>query len=469
MFVRASQKRPLSRLASRLMTYSRRTFIKTGAYALTLTGSMQALLGASRTAHAHPRSRPFRGYGELVADPKGILDLPKGFSYKILSPEGEAITPKIKVPASHDGMAAFRAGAHASWLVRNHEIAPDDVEEDGIPPIAPVPGATYDLEGTGGTTTLLVSRDRRVLQQRISLAGTVNNCGGGPTPWETWLSCEEDDSVLSKPHGYIFEVDPVLGGNPQPIKALGRFEHEAISFDRRGRAYLTEDAGEPFGCIYRFLPRFPHGGCGSLHGGGVLSALSVHGVKGDLSVVQQPGTVLPVSWLRVPNPDPGKNDAKVREQVIALGATPIQKAEGTWVDPDGSIWFVSSYGGGPEAEDEEDRSAVAHGGQVWRYDPMKEKIELVVVFTPDSPFDGPDNITVSPYGYALACTDGEDEQWLFGINDEGETFEFAFNAGGDDEFAGATFSADGDTLFVNIQGSPALTFAIQGPFGPRRR
>ena len=168
MFVRASQKRLQARLASRLMTYSRRNFIKTGAYALTLTGSMQTLLGAGRTAHARPRPRPFRGYGELVADPRGILDLPKGFSYKILSPEGEAITSEIKVPANHDGMAAFRAGAHASWLVRNHEIAPDDVE-DGVAPIAPVPGATYDAEGTGGTTTLLVSRERRVLQLRFGL------------------------------------------------------------------------------------------------------------------------------------------------------------------------------------------------------------------------------------------------------------------------------------------------------------
>src|SRR6185295_13997582 len=108
--------------------------------------------------------------------------------------------------------------------------------------------------GVGGTTTLLVSPDRSLLSHRVSLSGTLDNCAGGPSPWHTWLSCEETLEVLDKPHGYIFEVDPWRGGNPEPIVPLGRFEHEAISFDRSGRAYLTEDATEPFGLVYRFTP-----------------------------------------------------------------------------------------------------------------------------------------------------------------------------------------------------------------------
>jgi secreted PhoX family phosphatase len=429
---------------------------------------MGRVILAPSPAQARRRPKPFAGYGELVADPKGVLDLPRGFSYRIISKEGDPISRSVRVPASHDGMAAFPAGPFGTWLVRNHEIAVDDVEEDGILPVPHVPGSTYDPDGTGGTTTLLVGHDQRLLKQRVSLAGTLNNCAGGSTPWQTWLTCEEDDSILGKPHGYVFEVDPVLGGNPRPIVAMGRFEHEAVAIDHRGRAYLTEDADGPFGCVYRFLPRRPLGGRGSLHAGGSLAALAVSGVATDLSAVQTPGTVLPVSWVSVPDHNPGEGDAKVREQVIALGATPIQKAEGIWTAPDGSVWFVSSYGGGPAAEDEEDRSAAAHGGQIWRYDPSAGTIELVVVFAADSPYDGPDNITVSPHGYALACTDGEDDQWLVGINESGDTFPFAFNAGGDDEFAGATFSPNGATLFVNVQGSPALTLAISGPFAPRR-
>jgi secreted PhoX family phosphatase len=245
---------------------------------------------------------------------------------------------------------------------------------------------------------------------------------------------------------------------------MGRLEHEAVAFDRHGRAYLTEDAGGPHGCFYRFTPRRPLGGLGSLHAGGSLAAMAVTGLGTDLSIVQDAGLVLPVTWVGVPNVDPGEDDTTVREQVIAAGATPIQKAEGVWTGLDGSIWFVSSRGDGPDADDEEDRSAAVHAGQIWKYDPRANSIELVAIFPAGSPFDGPDNITAGPHGFALACTDGEDDQWLVGIDDAGRTFAFAKNPAGDDEFAGATFSPDGDTLYVNVQGQPELTFAIRGPW-----
>jgi uncharacterized protein len=366
------------------------------------------------------------------------------------------------VPPLHDGMAAFSAGLFGNWLVRNHEVDVDDVVEDGVTAVPHVRGAIYDPEGVGGTTTLLVRHDRRLLQDWVSLSGTLNNCAGGPTPWHTWLTCEETVDTLAKPHGYVFEVDPVRGGNPQPIRAMGRFEHEAVAFDRWGRAYLTEDAGAPHGCFYRFLPNQPLRGPGSLHAGGALAAMAVNGLTTDLSIVQTPGTVLRVQWVGVSNIDPGDNDTSIREQVIAAGATPIQKAEGVWTGLDGSVWFVSSRGDGPNASDPEDVSAGEHSGQIWRYHPGSDTIELVVLLAKGSPFDGPDNITAGPHGFALACTDGEGDQWLVAINDAGTTFPFAFNRLNEDEFAGATFSPDGHTLFVNMQGPPGLTFAIWG-------
>ena len=447
------------------MAFSRRVLIRSGA-ALAALGSFAEVIASVSPAHARGfgARRPNPGYGELVIDPKGLVNLPRGFRYKVFSKAGDTLSRGGIVPASHDGMAAFAAGYYGTWLVRNHELEAEDVLEEGLPPVPHVPGATYDPDAVGGTTTLLVSHDRRLLQDRVSLAGTLNNCAGGPTPWGTWLTCEEIDEFLSKPHGYVFEVDPVFGGNAQPIRALGRFEHEAVAIDRKGRAYLSEDAGGPFGCLYRFLPKKPLCGRGSLHAGGTLQAMAVSGVTTDLSIVQTPGTVLDVTWVPVPNPDPGQDDAPVREQVILAGATPIQKAEGLWTGIDGRIWFVASRGDGPDAEDEEDRSAAKHSGQIWSYDPRQETMELVVLLPYGSPFDGPDNITAGPHGFALACTDGEDDQWLLGINERGETFPFALNTFDDSEFAGATFSPDGQTLFVNIQGDPALTLAIWGPW-----
>lgn len=427
---------------------------------------MAQVIASRARAGAQPPQAAFAGYGPLVRDPKGVVDLPQGFKYRIFSRTGEALTGGGVVPASHDGMGAFSLGPLGTLLVRNHEIEPEDVEEDGALPVSAKSAPVYDHEAPGGTSTLWVAPGRQLLRHSISLAGTANNCGGGKTPWGTWLTCEEIVDTFGKPHGYVFEVDPLFGGNPQPIKSMGRLEHEAVAFARNGVAYLSEDASEPLGCLYRFEPDRPLRGRGSLHAGGKLSALSAAGVATDLSVIQQPGTVLDLAWVAVPNADPLDSEASVREQVLSLGATPIKKAEGVWTDADGSIWFTASYADGPTAEDPEDVTAAAHSGQIWRLDPRRNTLELVVIFAKGSPFDGPDNITASPHGFALACTDGEDDQWLVAINDAGQTFPFAFNALNDSEFAGATFSPDGETLFVNIQ-DPGLTLAIWGPWRKR--
>jgi secreted PhoX family phosphatase len=437
---------------------------------LAFAGSLARVLGSpagaapTDTGPGGPGRRRGAGYGDLVADPAGLLDLPAGFAYTVFSREGvDLLTNGAPVPSSHDGMAAFGARGGRTVLIRNHEVDAEAVDEDGAVPVTHVAGRTYDPNGKGGTTTLVVDRHGRLVSHEVSLAGTETNCAGGPSPWGTWLTCEETDEIIDGVrHGYVFEVDPVHGGDPTPIVGMGRFEHEAVAFDGWGAAYLTEDADTPFGQVYRFRPGRGRGrGRGSLHAGGELSTLRIPELDGtDLSAVTEPGTVLHgLEWVPIDRPDPGEGDT-LRE---LYPGTPIQKAEGIWAGH-GAIWFVSSYGGGPDAEEEEDRSAVAHGGQIWRYEPRRDRLELVVRFEQDHEFEGPDNITVSPYGYAVMCTDGEDDrQFLAGVTPGGETFPLAFNRQSNEEFAGACFAPDGRTLFVNVQ-EPGTTFAITGPW-----
>ena len=88
-------------------------------------------------------------------------------------------------------------------------------------------------------------------------------------------------------------------------------------------------------------------------------------------------------------------------------------------------------------------------------------------------FDSPDNITVSPWGGLLLCADGEGVQHLYSVSPDGQASMFARNARDlaeetGSEFTGATFSADGETLFVNLQ-YPGVTFAITGPWEPSAR
>jgi secreted PhoX family phosphatase len=421
---------------------------------------MGQVVGAIGAAPARARTKAFNGFGELVQDPHGVIDLPQGFQYSAFSREGDALTRAGIVPSDHDGMAAFSAGLSGIWLVRNHEINRGDVDDGKIPVEAGEGCSAYDPETPGGTTTLLVGFDRQLRRHHVSLAGTLNNCAGGPTPWRTWLTCEESTETHLKPHGYVFEVDPRCGGNPEPIIAMGRFAHEAVAFDRRGIAYLTEDAGGPYGCLYRLLPMRPLGGRGSLHEGGALQAAAVSGVDKDLSSVQEPGTVLTVRWIAVKNVNPRDGEASVREQVVTQGATPIPKAEGVWTDHDGRVWFTSSFANGPGASNP---SAAAHSGQIWRYDPAADTLTLVVIVPTGSAWDGPDNITASPHGFALACNDGGGDQYLMSIDEQGGIQPFAQNVFNNSEFAGATFSPTGRTLFVNIQ-NPGMTLAIWGPW-----
>ena len=118
-----------------------------------------------------------------------------------------------------------------------------------------------------------------------------------------------------------------------------------------------------------------------------------------------------------------------------------------------------------------DWSDGTHDGQVWSYDPATSTLRLEAHFPrnldpggagADQP-DGPDNITVSPWGGVLVAEDGVGTQHLVAIDDDGTSHLFARNASSDSEFTGVNFSPDRKTLFANIQ-DEGISFAITGPF-----
>jgi secreted PhoX family phosphatase len=359
-------------------------------------------------------------------------------------------------PGAHDGMAAFPLPNGNVRLIRNHELG-------GREPGAPLATPAYDERTAGGTTSLEIDpASRAVVRDFVSLSGTHRNCAGGPTPWGSWLSCEESVAEraggTSPVHGYIFEVPVAAEGpvEPLPLRAMGRFVHEAVAVDpATGIVYETEDQGRAG--FYRFLPERPYTTVApaDLAVGGRLQMLAVRDrPNADLASGQTPGVVLSVAWVDIADPDPadaGANPSAVFDQGWAYRGARFSRVEGCWY-AEGSIWFTCTDGGD------------AACGQVWRYTPAAEEMVLVFESPSDALLDYPDNVCISPRGGIVLCEDGRGRQYVRGLTREGKLFDFASNLASDSEFAGATFSPDGGTLFLNIQNDPGATFAIWGPW-----
>lgn len=424
----------------------------------TLLGTSAALsltpLAALVAGGGKVRAQSANGFGALApqlptnmaslpADRQNIayISLPAAFEYKVVSYAGQIMADGQPVPGAADGMAAFPLGRGRIALVRNHELS-----TSGTPVV--VPGSTYDAQVRGGTTNLVVDNEGFLIEQYGSLAGTERNCAGGPTPWSSWLTCEETTNIRNGVrHGYVFDVPATGKSDAVPLVRLGRFNHEAAAVDpATGVVYLTEDRGDSL--FYRFVPA----AYGDLKSPGKLQALrlvdfegSVHTVTDFLQYLNQP---LAVAWVDIDDYDPAGDTVRAEGQ--SKGAARFSRGEGCWYANE-RVYFVCSDGGN------------ARAGQVFAYDPAAETLTLVVESTDRALLDAPDNITVHPDGRLYLCEDGSGGDNIVTVDHDGSTSIFAKNNWSGSEWAGACFSEQGHVMFVNMQGD-GLTFAIKGPF-----
>jgi hypothetical protein len=274
-----------------------------------------------------------------------------------------------------------------------------------------------------------------------------------------------------------------------PITGAGRFAHEAAAFDSRdGVLYLTEDNfGFPSG-FYRYLPDEDARKARRISPTGRLQMLAVKGVpNADLAATQPAGANYKVTWVDIDDPAPTfpytpgvpaptPNDTAINHvgaQGRAQGAAWFSRLEGAAYDR-GIVYFTSTQGGGPaELGSSDTVGGWGNGsGQIWGYDTRSERLRLVYQSPGPDVLDFPDNVCISPRRTLVICEDNINDNFVRGLADNGELFPIALNRltsstganRSNDEFAGATFSPDGHTLFVNIQASRGMTFAIWGPW-----
>lgn len=441
--------------------------------------------GAASTAFAllaNPiGAQPELPTSELLPDPHRIIDLPRGFAYQVISRAGEAMGDGLVAPDRPDGMASFALSGDRYLLLRNHENG-DEYEGKGCfsdPQAFAKASFVYDRRDDGsphlgGVTGLIWNtKTARLEQSWAALAGTQINCSGGPTPWGSWISCEESvvrvGENAQKDHGYNFEIPAVAGAraDPEPLTAMGRFRHEGVAIDpRTGIAYQTEDRKN--GLIYRFLPNEP----GQMSKGGRLQALAIIGqpardTRNWTSFIPTleaerfpPRVAQAVTWIDLDNVDSPDDDLRLRGQ--AKGAAIFARGEGIWFG-NNELYFTCTIGGANES------------GQIWRYRPsrfegtsdeQKNPGALTLWSEPGDAtlIDRCDNITIHPSGALVICEDGKADNYVRILSRNGEWRRVARNTHPNSgEMTGACFTPDGKTMFINQQ-EEGLTLAITGPW-----
>jgi secreted PhoX family phosphatase len=414
-------------------------------------------------------------FGAPIPDPAGLLDLPKGFSYKIVSQYGQLMSDGRQVPNSADGMGCTTLPDGRLCLMRNHELGTDELKHGACPVGTSGDAAAFDCYRggsgealPGGVSTIILDpASLAVEEQYLSLVGTIYNCSGGITPWNTWLSCEEDVSRAGgkhkEDHGWVFEIPVAPGGlvSAAPIKAMGRFNHEAAVVDpASGAIYMTEDRQDSL--FYRFLPAVP----GQLHKGGRLQALAlVDPALSDTRNWTRPllatGGWHHSRWIDLDDVESPKDD--LRKRGAKAGATIFARGEGVH-SGDGEIYFTCTSGG------------PARRGQIMRYRPSPAEgtvaeaaqpgqLQLFVETSDPQHFSFGDNLSVAPNGDLMVCEDrrgSRPDNWLRGVTPDGKVYPFA-RVSAATKVSGVCFAPNGKTMFLNLY-NPARTIAVRGPF-----
>lgn len=421
--------------------------------------------------------------------------------FDLRSRRATKIEPAIGATANNcaGGFNPFGAGVGGSWITCEENFGPNGTTH----------GFAFQVPATGSATGIPIATFGRMEHEAVAVDPTTGAVliteDNAPTHSGIYLFVPNNVADVVAAGGYVNADGSLVAGRLFMLAVAGQANAQMVN-RQAGERFTIESVEIPLGTEQLQASGPPISGSALA---GVLAAanfttpfLSATGT-GLVDPRNIPGTP-----AFVPGTASRTRTSSSSSPYLAgfiQGGAIFARPEGAWYDNANGAFVFLDTNGGPDVGG----SSSTNAGIVFAYKPnpgAPQNGVLDVIYAGSSRVasNGPDNLTIHPTtGTVFLCEDGSNAvQRLLVITPSGDTFIFAENnitltqeqvsrtvdmngvkrnpafissglAGAATastpisftgaEWAGASFSPDGNTLFINVQG-PGWTFVITGPF-----